>query len=434
MRLHKEARTDAIPYFQILTNKQQSASKRPSWASDVFSGDKDNGVPEKYAFMAGLLMNFEREINALTEARDAIELLKVNAKKIIPIKDCAYFRYDEKTGNLYSSKAEKGTDISAAMQRFWKEGILQAVFDSKTSTMLPSLTNLNSGASALSYFVYPAYDGAAKTGLFVILTSVSKSNLKKFDKDILDLILSSTTSRLERISLRERLNSAYGDLQTYQAKLSNDFRLAAIGELTEGILEDIGTPLQVILSQVDLISAENQEPNELVRIRSQVVKIQQVIGRLVRFADVNQKQVEILPCNVNDLMKEYYVLVKSSLENLGMECALDLGKNLPPILTHPNYIFQILANVFGLLKSCMQEFGGVILQTRLEEEAVVLRITATADLSQFLKARKIKNENLNVRIINNFMKKHEGNFAIEGASKSGAIISLTFPIRRKIRQ
>ncbi len=436
MRLHREALANAVPYHQVLMHQQESqaGSQSPqSWGDGTFLKYQESSVPEKYAFMTELLLSFERELNSITDAKEAFALLKTNAKKIIPVKECAYFRYDEKTGSLFQSKVDKDTEISMAMQRYWKEGILQAVFDSKRSTLLPSLTNMNAAGSTLSYFVQPAFDGTSKVGLFVILTSANKNSLKRFDRDILNLIINSAIARLERLSLRERLNATYSEMLTYQAKLSNDFRLAAIGELTEGILEDIGTPLQVILSQVDLIGLEQTEDTGLFRIRSQVVKIQQTINRLVKFADVNQKQVSILPCNLNELLKEYYGLVKSSLDNLNMECALNLGKNIPPILTHPNYFFQILANVFGLLKSYMGEFGGIILQTRHEDEAVVLRITATADLTPVVKSKKFKSDNLNVRIITNFMKKHEGSFTVESVSKSDAVISLTFPIRRKLR-
>ncbi len=435
MRLHKKATTEAVPFYQILNEKQRIAeNSQLNPAKSSYLKYEESSISGKTTFSIDLLISFKKDLSEVSDFRETFELLKKYAKKIIPVKECSYFRYDEKTGALFQSKIEQGSEISTAMQRYWKEGILQAVFDTKEPTLLPSLINYGSDGPTLSYYVHPAFDCGSKVGMFVILTPANKSSFKKFEKDSLGLLIDSAVSQLERLALRERLNSVYGEMQTYQAKLSNDFRLAAIGELTEGVLEDIGTPLQVILSQVDFLSAEQSDENGLGRIRSQVVKIQQVINRLVKFADVNQKQVSILPCNVNDLLKEYYALVKSSLDNLSMECALDLGKNIPPILTHSSYFFQILANLFGLLKSYMGEFGGIILQTRHEEESVVVRITATADMSAFVKTKKTKNENLNVRIVNNFMKKHEGNFAVESTGKSSTIMSLTFPIRRKIRQ
>lgn len=435
MRLHREALSNAVPYYQVLTNRQENNPRnKQSWAASTLMQNNDGSAPDNYAFMIDLLLNFQKELGAVTDAKDAFELLKNNARKIIPVKGCAYFRYDENTGSLFQSKNDKDTRISAEMQSYWKEGILQAVFESKRPTLLPSLNALNANGANLSFFVQPAFDAGLKVGMFVIMTTATQTSLRRFDKDILSVIINETVAQLERLSLRERLNSVYVEMQTYQAKLSNDFRLAAIGELTQGILEDIGTPLQVILSTVDLLGSDHTEDPSLLRIRSQVVKIQQTINRLVKFADVNQKQVSIMPCNLNELLKEYHGLVKSSLDNLNMECVLNLGKSIPPILTHPNYFFQILANVFGLLKSHMGEFGGLILQTRHENETVVLRITATADLSPVVKSKKFKNENLNIRIINNFMKKHEGSFAIESVTDANSVISLTFPIRRKIRQ
>ncbi len=60
----------------------------------------------------------------------------------------------------------------------------------------------------------------------------------------------------------------------------------------------------------------------LTQIKSQIKKINSVIGRLVKFADVNQKDVKIQPCNVNSIIKDYFYLVKSTLENANLEYIL----------------------------------------------------------------------------------------------------------------
>ena len=177
------------------------------------------------------------------------------------------------------------------------------------------------------------------------------------------------------------------NLQTYQAKLSNDFRLSAIGEMTEGIVEDIVTPLQVISSNVDILKNDTEKNIELTQIKSQIKKINSVIGRLVKFADVNQKDVKIQPCNINSIIKDYFHLVKSTLENANLEYILDFEDDLPPVLSHPNYIYQLLTNIFSFIKSYKTKKGGIIIQSRFKDDNIVLRVIST---NQINTARKVK--------------------------------------------
>jgi nitrogen-specific signal transduction histidine kinase len=240
---------------------------------------------------------------------------------------------------------------------------------------------------------------------------------------------------LEKLKLTEKLNETYEELQTYQAKLSNDFRLSAIGEMTEGIVEDIVTPLQVISSNVDILNNDLDRQIELTQIKSQIKKINNVVGRLVKFANVNQKDIKIQPCNINSILNDYFFLVKSTLDNANLEYILDFENDLPSILSHPNYIYQLLTNIFSLIKNSKAKKGGVIIQTRFKDDNVIIRVISTNKVDTSDKSGKNNvQQNLSVSIIKNLMKKHEGQFEIGSFDNSGAALVLLFPLKRKIRK
>jgi len=214
----------------------------------------------------------------------------------------------------------------------------------------------------------------------------------------------------------------------YQGKLSNEFRLAAIGELTEGILEEISSPLQVIMSLVDLLDVEDTNSVEIGRIKAQVNKIDRIVKRLVRFANLNHKKLNLQPVDINRAIIDYYKLVESTLKNANIDCALDLQNNLPSILSHPTYINQILTNLFGLIKKKGRKANGVIIQTRNKGDNILLRFVTTFPLEQALSEKT-----LNVKIIKNLVKKHEGESIFEDTLDSGSVIALSFPLIRKLR-
>jgi signal transduction histidine kinase len=162
-----------------------------------------------------------------------------------------------------------------------------------------------------------------------------------------------------------------------------------------------------------------------------------LIGRLAKFASLNDQSIKINSIDINKIVSDFAALIKSSLDQINFECALDLEENLPPILSHANYINQLLINSFGIVKAYGNEGGGAVIQTRFNNDSVFLKIISTAiiemrkeDDKYFLK----KALNLNVKIIESLMRKHEGEFKIENLGMEGSIIILKFPLIRKLRE
>lgn len=390
---------------------------------------------EKYSYFIQNLMAFEKEIKQDNNIKVLMGHFISYLKRVIPVKDATLMFYDDVDNILVPVNKHQHSAIVKAMNNFNKEGVFKTIFSDKTSLTVPDLESYNSKGPKLHYLILPVYNEKSNYGILSILTSLSKERITELEKKNINILMNILLGKLEKIKLTEKLNETYDELQTYQAKLSNDFRLSAIGEMTEGIIEDIATPLQVIVSNVDILSEETDSSFELKQIKSQTKKINRVINRLAKFADVNQKNVKIKPCNVNVIINEYFQLVKSTLENANMEYILDFDNDLPSILSHPNYIYQLLTNIFSLLKSFNAEKGGIILQTRFKENNIYLRVISTVKIDN-----SIANENENdqsglaIKIIKNLMKKHEGAVEIDSFNNGGTAISLLFPLKRKIRR
>lgn len=389
---------------------------------------------EKYSYFIQNLMAFEQEIKCDTNVKILMSRFLRYIKGIIPVKEIGLLFYDEFKKELIPIDEEEDANIVKTMNHFNKEGIFQIIFSEKKTISVPDLDNYNSNGPRLFYLIFPVYDDKKNYGILSILTSLDNNSISELEKKSINVFLNLVLGKLDKLKLTEKLNDTYEELQTYQAKLSNDFRLSAIGEMTEGIVEDIVTPLQVISSNVDILKNDIEKSVELNQIKSQIKKINSVIGRLVKFADVNQKDVKIQPCNVNSIIKEYFYLVKSTLENANLEYILDFEEDLPPVLSHPNYIYQLLTNIFSLIKSFKTKKGGIIIQSRFKDDNIVLRIISTNQIDTASKSENNVQQNLSINIIKNLMKKHEGQLEFGIFENSGAALVLKFPLKRKIRK
>ncbi|PID62458.1 MAG: hypothetical protein CR986_01435 [Ignavibacteriae bacterium] len=430
MILHRENTVRTEPFYKSLSNL---SLYQDGEIQDNYSSNELKQL-EKYSYFIQNLMTFEQEIKNDINKKILLTRFHRYLKGIIPVKGISLMFYDEFKKELVPIDEEENNKIAVDMNHFNRSGIFKAMFNDKRITVVPDLEHYNENGAKLFYLIFPIYDDKSNYGIFSILTSLNDKNISELEKKSINIFLNLVLGRLEKIRLTEKLNSTYEELQTYQAKLSNDFRLSAIGEMTEGIVEDIVNPLQVISSNVDILQNDLTTRTETIQIKSQINRIKNVIGRLVKFADVNQKDVKIKPCNINNIVNEYFHLVKSTLDNANLEFILDFEKELPPILSHPNYIYQLLTNIFTLVKNNKTQRGGIVIQTRYKDDQVILRLITT---SKIYKPEKEKGEvqyNLSIKIIKNLMKKHEGKLEIGNIENSGSSLILKFPLKRKIRR
>ncbi len=311
-----------------------------------------------------------------------------------------------------------------------KEGIFNRVFEKESPILIPSSQRKDRKATNENYLIFPLLKGKEKRGILALTTNMLSFSESSEEYNYIKFIISLTINKIDLIKSKEELNSTYNELQVYQSKLSNDYKLSAIGELTSGIAEDILSPLQIILGYTDFLRKENNlnDYPSLDAINAQVKKVETVVKGLIKFANINDAKYKIQPCNLNEIITEYYNMISSFLKNENYECILDLENNIPPVLSHPNNIHQILTNVFSLLKSQDSTSGGILIQTKHHKDAVEVKFISTDKIDN----GKNKKENLSLKIVEKLMKAHEGTIKTNSDENFGSTVLLTFPIKRKV--
>ena len=311
-----------------------------------------------------------------------------------------------------------------------KEGIFNRIFEKQSPILIPSSQRKDKKRTNENYLVFPISKGRERRGILALSTSMLSFSESSEEYSFINSIISLTINKIDLIKNKEELNTTYSELQVYQSKLSNDYKLSAIGELTSGIAEDILSPLQIILGYTDFLRKEtnvNDYPS-LDAINSQVKKVETVIKGLIKFANINDAKYKIQPCNLNEIITEYYNMVSSFLKNENYECILDFEINIPPVLSHPNNIHQLLTNVFSLLKSPDSSSGGILIQTKHQKDSVSVKFLSTDKIC----TDKNKKENLSLKIVEKLMKNNEGTVKTSSDEDFGSTVVLNFPLKRNV--
>ncbi|MCU7490383.1 MAG: histidine kinase dimerization/phospho-acceptor domain-containing protein [Bacteroidota bacterium] len=436
MRLLKDNTHRYEPFFTSLQFTSRSGDEeKPVLPPLESQTDSQAGsLLEKYHHMVQNIIAMEKQISTSETIQEVSRTLKLALKRLVPLKNANFFLFDETKSSLFPFDNDEDQEFVSMVNNVYKEGILDWVFESGKPTVVPEVNNYTVAGPKLNYLFFPVIEDRQCRGILAVLTTLSKENFNELESHTIQIILSACIARMDKLFLREKLNKTYNELQTYQAKLSNDFRLSAIGELTEGIVEDIKSPLQVILSYADFLSREESDQKAANIVKEQVKKINFVINRLVKFSSLNEEKVKVYPCDLNTIISEYYSLVKSSLENANIECLLDFENDIPSVISHPSYIYQLLSNVISIIKANSTKGGGIIIQTRYYSESIVVKVINTAQITSYSsKSREalMQSPNLNFKIIDNIMRTHEGTFSIESFQKNSSVIQMKFPLRRR---
>ncbi|MHB8905877.1 MAG: sensor histidine kinase [Melioribacteraceae bacterium] len=434
MRLIKEKTTEYESFHKSLQYFTKQSAARGDLKLISFENHRVNSnLLEKYSFFVQNVSSFQKRIQNIESVIELNSIFQEFVKKIIFSKEVEIFLFNDSRRNLIPLNSAATQTHIAAVNKAYKDGILDWIYETKKATIIPDLNLLTANGSKLNQIIFPIFDRKVNYGLLSILTPITKVQDDSLENQSVQILLSMIIPMIINLRQKQSINKLYQELQVYQSKMKNDFDTYAIGELAQGILEEIGEPLQVILSYTNDIENEQTVESEVTdKIKQQVKKISDLAERLVKFSGLNKPQPQkSQPCEINKVLREFIGVIKTTLDNLGLECELDLEENMPPVLSDPKDIKQMLTSIFSIIKSNSKKGGAIVIQTKYIKEKIVLSVFTTEQLVGLSNPEEY-NSNITVKLINELMKKNEGVVEFNSLPLKGTIIHLIFPMKRKL--
>jgi len=378
------------------------------------------------------LLTFSEKLNALNNPDRIVDLFKSEVNRLSFFSETEIFVLDDKTSECNSINKNCSQKLYYFIKNILKNGILDWVAESRNPKFLPWDIDSAAVKSGLSCLVVPIFNNNRFSGILAALTNLKYLSEDSFEYRTLVTILNLTFARLDHLRLRDELNKTYSEYQILQSKLFNDFKFAAIGELTSKSIEEIGSPLQVIMSYSDLLQKENPDIDTEATdfIRSQVHTIKEILDRLGNFINHSDSKPKLYSCSLNTAINDFYNVIEHSLKADSYECVLDLEENIPSILSNYNSLKQILINAFSLINPLRGTGGGMIIQSRYSKETIIIKMHFTDIIDSASKAEK----DFGINILKHLMDKHEGEMRINDDPDSGTNLIFSFPLKRKMRE
>jgi K+-sensing histidine kinase KdpD len=436
LRLIKENTFEFESFFESLQNVTEKNCDKGNYS--LFNNDDPSTVKtllSKYSHFFQNISNLQNLIDNCENIKSILDAFESTIKRIITVKEIDFYFYEKTSHKFIPLKKNQNVRTNKFINHANNEGILDWIYENNEPTIIPDTNVYKANGSLLNYLVFPIIEQKRNKGILTLLTPMTSISAASIEILSIKQAIGLVFPRLQLQKYKSELKSVYGELQTYQSKLSKNFKLSAIGELTEGIIENIVSPLQIIVSYTDLLQQKygGKDSATFNSIKNQVKVIDSMITRLVKFSSTKRINPKICSCDVNKLILEYFELIKGFFKNKNYECILDLENDLPTILSQPDYLNQILTNIFSMVRSNMSEGGGLLIQSKHVKNHVTIRIIST-DYIKCLTKKTNEIDDPGFTIIQNLMKKHEGKLSFHAQPATGSHILLSFPLKRKMQK
>jgi len=256
----------------------------------------------------------------------------------------------------------------------------------------------------------------------------------------------------QRKLAEETLKSAYEQLKSTQEQLVQSTKIASMGQLAGGIAHQLNNPLTGVLNNVQLIKLEmeiNKDFNlnsfkELLDIvEESALRCKKIIQSFLDLAHVSKG--ELSPLSLNALVEKVAVIISTEMK-LGN---IVLLKDLQPDLGDMQGDMQLLEEVILVLVSNARwavdkkfqgaKGGSITIKTRREQENKTVVITVTDNgigiaqenipklFEPFFTTKKVgEGTGLGLSLIQNIIKKHNGEIIVESQVNVGTTFKISF--------
>ncbi len=261
------------------------------------------------------------------------------------------------------------------------------------------------------------------------------------------------TKARELTKLNEKLEMANIELRKTHAQLLRSGRLAAIGELSSKIAEDLNKPILNILHNTQLTikqmnKVSKQLPAGLESCRDHIRAIESsslackiMAENLLRFS--KHEKTNFIPVDINEVIEEALGFINYRINATMIKVVKDLAPFFPMIEANPLQLVQAMINLMLNAVEAMGEDG--VLTIKGEADSRIIKITicdtgigiSPEDIERIFEPfYTTKNREgsaglgLGLTIAQSIIKEHKGMIIVESSSE-GSRFAIELPVKDK---
>ncbi len=225
-----------------------------------------------------------------------------------------------------------------------------------------------------------------------------------------------------------------------QAKLRESEKMAAFGEIVDGIAHELRNPLTTIGGLARRFEGGEVEPDQVneyaSRILTSVERMERMVQRIADFKDaLASKRV---PGQLNVVLKSALEEIKPRVGKAGIELAVEFAQDLPPLDMDAASLKVALTNILQNSLEAIEGSGWIKVRTSFTDGGIRLSISDSGRGmdAEFIEkvfnpfqSSKMSGAGLGLTISSRVVHDHGGTIDIQSVVGKGTVFTLEFPVQ-----
>ncbi len=243
-------------------------------------------------------------------------------------------------------------------------------------------------------------------------------------------------------TLEARVQTRTRELQSAQAQLLTQSKLAALGQLGAGVAHEINNPLAGILGLVQLLMRDQQEGGpvhtRLRDIEGAAKRCKEIVMRLLRFSE--KRLLGRSAVQPNTVIGEVLDILDESLRAANIRVERELAADLPVIVADPAQLAQVLINIVSNARAAMTEGGRLVVTSARHAGGVHISITDNGVGIEpdhlprifdpfFTTKRTWTDVGLGLSVAHRIVSDHGGNIQVDSKVGKGSTFTVVLPLQ-----
>jgi two-component system, NtrC family, sensor histidine kinase HydH len=276
---------------------------------------------------------------------------------------------------------------------------------------------------------------------------LNKKNHKHFTDADLEILISLSQQiavAMENAKLYRRLEQKFElteqELKTTQEKLIRTERLAAMGNLVNGIAHEIRNPVMTIggfaLRIKDATMADTGLQRYADIILSETMRLENLVQKVNEFLGV--QSAKIRRGNLEPLIDDVVSRFKSTAEKQGVEMVVSVEDNLPAIDMDSVQILTALENIIENSLEAMRNGGRVELYVNRKDDSgisIIIKDNGSGISEEALDSvydpfvsSKTHGAGLGLTMVHQIIKNHNGEIGLTSKKAEGTTVKIILPL------
>jgi len=418
----------------------------------------ENNIKENlYHRELSTLLKFSALINSSLEIESVLNNAMKWAEEFINAEASSIYELDEMNNELYIrlARGEKKEPIKSIKLKVgegvagWvvQSGQPIVVHDVRNEKKFSSKYDKMTGFKTRSLICVPLTLRGKTIGAIQVINKKSKEAFNNADLEILTGMSHQIAVAMENAKLYKRLEKkfelTYQELKIAQEKLIRTERLAAMGNLVNGVAHEIRNPITVIggfAQRINNLSKNNAEIKKFTDIiLGETVRLERLVRKVHEFSDV--QSASLRPDNLNSVLERVLNRFRPTAYRQNVEIVASIDNDLPLIDMDPSQLVIALSNIFENALESIHDSGRIELNVkRVNDHSINIIVKDTGSgiaddeidsvYDPFVTS-KTRGVGLGLTMVHQIITNHHGEIKIQSALSEGTTVTIVLPVGNK---